>query len=129
MKGESAIRSRLKELQTKDNQTAKEEDMIVILNLIVEMYARKIEFLPVRIMKSDATRFLPEGNAIRLPFSSMQGLGTTASGKIYDAIHSGRATTVEELTAEPGVGKSVVDVLREHGCLEGLPESNQISWF
>ncbi|MBP5231609.1 MAG: PolC-type DNA polymerase III, partial [Clostridia bacterium] len=129
MKGESAIRNRLKELQAKDGTTAKEEDMMVILNLVLEMYARKIVFLPVRITKSDATRFLPEGDAVRLPFSSLQGLGEKAAGRIFDAVRSGRATTVEELISEPGVGRSAVEVLRAHGCLEGLPESNQYTLF
>ena len=129
MKGASAIRARLRELTEKDKPTAKEEDMIVILNLVVEMYARKIEFLPVRILQSDATRFLPEGNAVRLPFSSLQGLGRTAAERIYEAVRSGRATTVDDLTAESGIGRSVVEILRAHNCLEGLPESNQMTLF
>jgi len=30
---------------------------------------------------------------------------------------------------EPGVGKSVVEMLRNNGCLDGLPESNQFTLF
>ena len=49
--------------------------------------------------------------------------------KIQDAISSGRVTTIEELSVEPGVGKSVIEMLRVNGCLEGLPESNQYTLF
>lgn len=129
MQGLPAIKARLKELHASQNTTAKEEDMIVILNLVVEMYARKVEFLPVNIFRSDATRFLPEDGKVRLPFSSLAGLGTTAAERIYDAISSGRVTTAEELENEPGVGRSVVEKLRQYGCLEGLPESNQLTLF
>lgn len=129
MQGLSAIKARLKELHNMQNPTAKDENMIVILNLVVEMYARKVEFLPVRVYKSDATRFLPENGKVRLPFTSLVGVGASASERICDALASGRATTVEELENEPGVGRSVVELLRQYGCLEGMPESNQLTLF
>lgn len=129
MKGLPAIKQRLKELNENRNNTAKEEDMIVILNLIVEMYARKVEFLPVNIFRSEAVRFLPEDGKVRLPFSSLPGLGENAAEKIRGAIASGRVTTVDELTMEPGVGRSVVELLRAQHCLDGLPESNQFTLF
>ncbi len=129
MKGLSAIKGRLQELTEGKDISAKDEDMIVILNLIVEMYARGVEFLPVNIFKSEAFKFLPEGDKVRLPFASLPGLGRSAAEKIRDAIVSGRVTTVDELMIEPGVGRSVVEMLKEQGCLEGLPESNQMTLF
>lgn len=127
MQGLPAIKARVKELQNLPKPSAKDEDMIVILNLIVEMYARKVEFLPVRIYKSDATRFLPEDGKVRLPFSSLVGVGESVSVRVCEEIASGRVTTVEEL--ELAVGRSVVAKLREQDCLEGLPESNQLTLF
>ena len=129
MQGLHAIKRKLKELSEGQNLTAKDEDMIVILNLVVEMYARGVEFLPVNIFKSHSFKFLPEDGKVRLPFTSLSGLGKNAADRIMDAISSGRVTTVEELMLEPGVGKSVVEMLRLHGCLEGLPESNQYTLF
>ncbi len=129
MQGLPAIKARLRELGQSQNLTAKDEDMMVILDLVVEMYARNVEFLPVRVFHSDARRFLPEDGKVRLPFSSLAGVGASAAEHICDALSSGRATTVEELESEPGVGRSIVELLRQHGCLEGLPESNQLTLF
>ncbi len=129
MQGLPAIKARLRELNANQNPTAKEEDMIVILNLIAEMYARGVEFLPVNIFQSDAFKFLPEDGKIRLPFTSLSGLGRSAAEHIRESIVTGRVTTVEELANEPGVGRSVAELLRQYGCLEGLPESNQLTLF
>ena len=38
-------------------------------------------------------------------------------------------TAADDLANEPGVGKSVVDALREAGALGDLPETRQISLF
>ena len=64
-----------------------------------------------------------------MPFTSLSGLGQGAAERIQNAVATGRVTTVEELSLEPGVGKSVVEMLRNNGCLEGLPESNQFTLF
>ncbi len=129
MQGLRAIKAKMRELQNAQNITAKDEDMLVILNLVVEMYARGVEFLPVNIFRSHAFKFLPEDGKVRLPFTSLSGLGQGAAERIQDSIATGRVTTVEELMMEPGVGKSVVEMLRNNGCLEGLPESNQFTLF
>ncbi len=129
MQGLRAIKRKMSELSNAQSLTAKDEDMLVILNLVVEMYARGVEFLPVNIFKSHATKFLPEDGKVRLPFTSLSGLGINAAEKIQAAISSGRVTTIEELSVEPGVGRSVIEMLRVNGCLEGLPESNQYTLF
>jgi len=36
---------------------------------------------------------------------------------------------VDDLRQRTRVGKNLVDVLREHGCLDFLPESDQLSLF
>ena len=41
----------------------------------------------------------------------------------------GEFISCDDLMARSGVGKSVVDSLREAGALGDLPESNQISLF
>ena len=129
MQGLRAIKAKMRELQNAQNLTAKDEDMLVILNLVADLYARGVEFLPVNIFKSHAFKFLPEDGKVRLPFTSLSGLGQGAAERIQNAVATGRVTTVEELSMEPGVGKSVVEMLRNHGCLDDLPESNQFTLF
>ncbi len=129
MEGGDVIRKKLNELEAMPEQSAKEKDTIVFMQIAAEMLARGIEFLPVDIYKSEAFSFVPENGRIRLPLSSLNGLGTTAAQNIYDAIHSGRATTLEELKVEASLNKTVVEVLQRNNCLSDLPISDQISMF
>jgi DNA polymerase-3 subunit alpha (Gram-positive type) len=36
---------------------------------------------------------------------------------------------VEDLRQRAGITKAVIEALRLHGCLEGLPETNQLTLF
>lgn len=129
MEGGNVIRQRLNELESMPEQSAKEKDTIVFMQMAAEMLARGIEFLPVDIYKSEAFTFVPEDGKIRLPLSSLNGLGATAAEKIYAAIRSGRATTLEELKIEASLNKTVIEVLQQNNCLADLPISDQVSMF
>lgn len=85
------------ELENSEDTNKKDADTLVCLQVVREMYARGYAFLPVDIFKSHAYRFIPEDGKIRMPFSALVGLGETAAQNIYDAIRTGRATTLEEL--------------------------------
>ncbi|HPZ52865.1 MAG TPA: PolC-type DNA polymerase III, partial [Clostridia bacterium] len=112
-----------------NNLSQKEEDQKTVYELVLEMYARGIDFLPIDLYKSDATRFLPEGNAIRPPLCSLSGLGQSAGESIVRARDEGEFLSVEDLKIRSGVNKNVIEVLRQEGCLDNLPETNQLSLF
>ena len=48
---------------------------------------------------------------------------------IVEARKDGPFLSVEDLRIRARAGASVVDILRLHGALEGLSETNQISMF
>lgn len=110
--------------------SAKEEGQSAIYDQIFEMYARGIEFLPVDIYKSHAKHFVPEDGKIRPPFCSLQGLGVAAAENIVKARESGeRFLSIEDLKNRASLNKGVIETLREEGCLEGMQETNQLSFF
>ena len=117
------------ELEGLLSPTAKEEETLSILYLVIEMQARGIEFLPVDVFKSQAFAFVPEDGKIRLPLSSLNGLGETAAENIYKAIHEEGASTLEELKRKASLTKTVVEVLKKNGAVDSLPESDQITLF
>ena len=109
--------------------TQKDEDTYNVLQIVNEMYARGIQFLPIDVYRSTAFTFVPEDGKIRLPLISLAGLGETAADNIYKAVSSGEATTLEELKTVASLSKTVVDTLVQNGCLGSMPESNQMTLF
>lgn len=128
--GQEKVKNKIKELENKGNcLTQKEKNVLTILEVVNEMYARGIKFLPVDLYKSDAAKFeiTPEG--IRPPLNTLQGLGATAAQSIVDARKNGKFLSKDELRFRTRISKSVMEILQKHGCLDGMPESNQISFL
>lgn len=132
MKGKRAVMAEMKlikeRIQNKTN-SPKDADVLTALQIVNEMYARGIKVLPVDIYKSHKTRFLPENGMIRLPLSSLAGLGESAADNIYRCIHEDEITSLEELKIKAKLTQSVVDTLKSNNCLGELPESEQLSIF
>ena len=132
VQGKEAVKKKMTEIKLKGNDaTAKEEAQYVVLQIVIEMLARGFEFLPVDLYKSDWRIYQIEEGKIRLPFSAIDGIGETAARSIADAVtrNPNGFIAADDLANEPGVGKSVVDALRNAGALGDLPESRQISLF
>ena len=130
MAGKRAVADKISEINDKSIESSqKDENMLGSLQLVNEAYARGIRFLPVDLYKSDAYAFLPEDGRIRLPFSSLNGVGENAAQKIVDTRNSEKIMSVEDLRLRSGISKSVIEVLSANGVLKGLSETNQITFF
>ena len=93
------------------------------------MLCRGIEVLPVDIYKSDAKRFIVEDGKIRLPFCSLSGIGEAAAESLGSVGKTTEYFSIDDIIQKTKVNKAVIDILRECGCLEGIPESAQMSLF
>ncbi|MBR6392741.1 MAG: PolC-type DNA polymerase III, partial [Eubacterium sp.] len=135
VQGKEAVKKKMDEFNNKKRNnievTAKEESTYVVNQIVIEMLARGYEFLPVDLYKSDWRIYRIEEGKIRLPFSAIDGIGETAAQAIADAVERNPNGFIasDDLAGEPGVGKSVVEALRNAGALGDLPESKQISFF
>ncbi len=132
VEGKEAVKRKMEEIKLKGNdKTAKDESTYVVLQIVVEMLARGIEFLPVDIYKSDARIYMIEDGKIRLPFGAIDGIGENAAKAIANAKNDGNGDfmSYDDLMARAGIGRSVVDALKEAGALGDMPESNQLSLF
>jgi hypothetical protein len=109
--------------------TAKDNAEYAALQIINEMLARGIEVLPIDIYKSKAKMFRLEDGKIRLPFSSMPGVGDAAAESLEAGGQKGEYLSIEDLQLRTKVSKSVIETLGAVGALEGLPESSQMSLF
>ncbi len=74
VKGEEKIKEKMNELYAMGNNiTQKDKGLLTILEICYEMYKRGIKFLKVDLYKSNATKFLIEGDNIRPPLSASRG--------------------------------------------------------
>ena len=132
VQGKAAVKKKMEEIKLKGNdKTAKDESTYIVLQIVIEMLARGIEFLPVDIYKSDARIYKIEDGKIRLPFGAVDGIGENAAISLAKAREDGGGDflSYDDLMARAGVGKSVCEALKNAGALGDMPESNQISLF
>lgn len=110
------------------DRTDKNDNEITVLELILEMGLRGFTFLPVNLLKSDATQFLIEGEALRCPLTSLSGFGENAAQGIMDTRQEGYVS-IEELKEKAKLSTSAIELLRECGALNGLNDTNQVDFF
>ena len=130
--GAAVARAHMNEVKRrlKEEKNAKDEDVLVSLQLVNEMLVRGYEFLPIELGKSRGSKYVVEDGKVRLPFCSLKGLGGAAADALENVtIHGEEYLSIEELQQASGVGSSIIDRLRQVGALGDLPESSQVSFF
>ena len=122
-------RVRLQAIRDMEKPSAKDKETATCLELVLEMNLRGIHFLPVDLYKSDVSRFQLEDGHIRCPFTSLSGLGESAAIPIVEARKDGPFLSVEDLQNRARAGSATIELLRTHGALKGMTETNQMSMF
>jgi len=93
------------------------------------MNLRGFAFHKVDLYRSDATKFLIVDDGLLPPLASLQGLGDTAAHNIVLSREERPFLSVEDLRNRSRISRTVVEILKEHGCLDHLPEDDQIMLF
>ena len=132
IKGETAIRAKIEELQAKGYDISnKESNTLDVLNVALEMTARGFTFKNIDIEKSHSKYFLidDDKNSLIMPFRSLDGLGAQVCNQIVLEREKGKYISIEDLQNRGKVNTSAVERMRALGILRGLPESSQLSLF
>ena len=130
--GKEKAKNKMKEIEIKNQKkeaTKAELDMYDDLEIVLEMYERGFEFLPVDLYESDSTKFKIQDNKLRPPLNSIPGFGTVAAQGIVEARKDGKFMSIDDLKIRAKIGTSGADLLKSFGCLEGMSQSNQMSLF
>jgi DNA polymerase-3 subunit alpha (Gram-positive type) len=128
--GYDAILKMLLEIEEKGFQaTTKEKNMISILEMGLEMTARGLKFKSVDLYRSEATRFIIDGDSLIPPFGSIPGVGENAARNIAASREEGDFLSVEDFQQRSKASTTIVEVLSGLGAFRGLPESNQLMLF
>ena len=131
-KGKNAVKTLLQMIRAKGKEASSaEKSKETIMMIVYEAMVRGIEFLPIDIYKSTAASYEPEDGKIRMPFSSLAGVGEAAAEQLAKARNDGGAefSSIEDFAIRAGAGKSTVDLLKSCGAFGDLPDSDQMSLF
>ena len=109
--------------------TQKDKNVLTILEIVTEMFARGIRFLPIDIYNSDASKFLGVDGNILPPLSALAGLGKSVAETIVASRANGPFSSMEDLLSRTSVSKTVVELMSERGCLGDMPRSDQLTFF
>lgn len=129
-KGLNAVVDYMDEIKRKGKEaTPKENASYSTLQIVREMLARGIEVLPVDLYKSHSYKYLIEDSKIRLPFSSLSGIGVNAAKCLEEARKGGKFISIDDLQTRAKASKAIIENLQYAGALKGLPVSSQTTLF
>lgn len=130
VRGSESIRATIEEINAKGlDASTKEKNLMTVMELALEMCERGFSFAKVDLYKSSASEFLIEGNTLIPPFNSIPGLGTNAAINIVKSREEGEFLSKEDLQQRGKISKTILDYLDNHGCLQDMPDQNQLSLF
>lgn len=130
LKGSLAVQEKMENIISKGNNASKKEEAeMTVLEVAYEMYARGYEFTPARLGASDGVKFLTLDGKVLLPFVAVSGVGETAARSLAEEYKNRPYETVDEIRERAKINKTAIEELREHGVLEGLPETDQLCLF
>ena len=128
--GMEAILANIDAIDGNEDATAKDEDLLTTMEVVFEFYLRGLDFLPISIYESHATKFLIKDGKILPPFVAVSGLGESAAWDIMEGRKDKEFLSIEEFSlACPKVSKTHIQMLKEAGAFGDLPDTSQVSFF
>ncbi|NMP21827.1 PolC-type DNA polymerase III [Sulfobacillus sp. DSM 109850] len=128
--GIKRVNQTLAAIDDKGNEaSAKEKNLVTVLEIAREMLARGFRFYPIDLERSHATRFLMESDGLLIPFAALPGLGVNAAQHIIRARQEQPFLSIDDLRQRARLSKSIVELLRGHGALKNLGETSQLGFF
>ena len=128
--GLEAVLANIDAIDSNEDATAKDEDLLTTLEVVYEFYLRGLEFLPISIYESHATKFLIKDGKLLPPFVAISGLGENAALDIMKGREGKEFLSIEEFSlACPKASKTHIQMLKDAGAFGDLPDTSQVSFF
>ncbi|NLN83998.1 MAG: PolC-type DNA polymerase III, partial [Firmicutes bacterium] len=130
--GVNALRTEIARIKRKGNEaTANERATLTHLEVALEATIRGVKFGRVELYRSEAKEWkIEEDKTLLPPFSALQGIGVNAAESVVAARNQGGLfTSIEDLVLRSKLNKTGIEILRIHGCLEGMNETDQLTLF
>ena len=112
-----------------DTLSQKEQASLKDMKIVLEMYARGYDFVPIDIFTAKSRSFQIVDGKLMPSLNSIDGLGETAADAIVEAAKDGSFLSKDDFRQRTKVSKTIVELMDSLNLLGKLPESNQISLF
>ena len=128
--GKEAVMANIQTIDSNEEATAKDEDLLTTLEVVYEFYLRGFSFAPISIYDSHAIKFLIKDGKILPPFVAISGLGESAAWDLMEGRKGKTFLSIEEVAAAcPKVSKTHMQMLKDAGAFGDLPDTSQVSFF
>ena len=127
--GQENVQVKMRELSAMEKPTARDKATLTILEVVNEMYARGIEFMPIDIYLSHPTKYLNINGKILPALNSIAGMGDKAAQSIADARADGKFFSIDDFKQRTCVSETHIEMLKRFGCVKGIPQSAQVNLF
>jgi len=112
-----------------DTLSQKEQASLKDMKIVLEMYARGYDFIPIDIFSAKSRSFQIVEGKLMPSLNSIDGLGEAAADAIVEAAKDGPFLSKDDFRQRTKVSKTIVELMDSLNLLGKLPESNQISLF
>lgn len=135
--GYEAVLLKLKSQQQKvkngEKLSKKEEDLEVVYEVLLEMFARNIKFSNIDFEKSEATKFkvdiLEDNTKIIIPpFNVIDSLGEAVALSIINARNTKPITSVNDLKNRTQTTQTQIKIFEEFNILDSLSVDEQLTF-
>ena len=119
-----------RELESNPNLNAKQKQELFLYEILIEMNYRNIELAKPNVLTSNAKFFtITEDKKIQLPLIAVDGLGESVAEKIVSEREKDPFLSLEDLTKRTKLNKTVLKILEDYECVEGIQKENQGKLF
>ncbi len=124
------FRSEKERISALEAISKKEEDTLVVLDVLIEMYLRGYQMKPVDLYKSHAKFFIVDDDGkIIPPFITVEGLGENVAISICEEREKSKFFSKEDMKKRCHITNTSINTLERYGCLEKLSETDQLDFF
>lgn len=129
-RGSQALKGRIIEINGQGlDASAKDRDLVTVLEVANEATERGIDFGMVDLYKSDSEQWIIDGNVLLAPFNAVPSLGDNVAKRIIAARAEGEFLSKEDLAKRGGVSQTLMQFFEDNGVVDGMSEENQMALF
>ncbi|MBN2541206.1 MAG: PolC-type DNA polymerase III [Bacilli bacterium] len=126
------ISRKIREIKDMGNSaTDREQNLLTVLEVALEMVKRGFNFKPIDLYKSDSKNFVidEDKKSLILPFIVVDSLGTNVAETIIQAREEKPFISKQDVKNRTKLSSTLFTRLEELGTFDGMIEKNQMSLF